>query len=134
MRSRCTWRILRLAEVPHNVVFVATEHNMVYAFDVDTAAMLWSKSLTLSGETTSDSRGCGQVSPEIGITSTPVIDKKAGTNGAIFVVAMTKDGGGAYHQRLHALDLTTGAELFSGPKEVQATYPTATRNDYVCAG
>jgi Immunoglobulin domain/PQQ enzyme repeat len=117
---------LSIGGAPHNVVFAATEHDMVYAFDADTGATLWSVALTGAGETTSDDRNCGQVSPEIGVTATPVIDRKAGPNGAIFVVAMSKDSGGNYHQRLHALDLTTGAELFGGPKEVQASYPTAT--------
>jgi len=108
---------------PHNVVYVATEHDLVYAFDSDNAAMLWMAPVVEAGETPSDNRGCGQVSPEIGVTATPVIDRNAGPHGAIFVVAMSKDGSGNYHQRLHALDLTTGAELFGGPKEVQATYP-----------
>ena len=76
-----------------------------------------------TGETTSDNRGCGQVSPEIGITATPVIDRTRGPNGAIYVVAMSKDASGNYFQRLHALDLATGAELFGGPTTVQATYP-----------
>jgi len=115
---------LNTGGTPHNVVFVATEHDVVYAFDSDSGAMLWSVTLTGSGETTSDDRGCNQVTPEIGVTATPVIDRKAGPNGAIFVVAMSKDAGSNYHQRLHALDLTTGAELFGGPKEVQATFPT----------
>jgi hypothetical protein len=57
----------------------------------------------------------------IGVTSTPVIDRSAGPHGAIFVVAMSN--GGAYHQRLHALDVTTGAELFGGPTEITASYP-----------
>ncbi len=65
----------------HNVVFVATEHDSVYAFDSDTGAQLWKVSLLGSGETTSDNRGCGQVTPEIGITSTPVIDRTAGAHG-----------------------------------------------------
>jgi len=63
------------------------------------------------------------VSPEIGVTSTPVIDRTQGPNGAIYVVAMSKDGSGNYHQRLHALDLALGKELFSGPVDIQATYP-----------
>ena len=63
------------------------------------------------------------MTPEIGVTSTPVIDRNILPHGAIYVVAMSKDTSGNYHQRLHALDLTTGAEEFSGPKEVQATYP-----------
>jgi hypothetical protein len=76
-----------------------------------------------SGETSSDDRGCGQVTPEIGVTATPVIDRTRGAHGALYVVAMSKDANGNYFQRLHALDLTTGAELFGGPMAVQATYP-----------
>jgi len=108
----------------HNTVFVATEQDTVYAFDADTGAQLWSVPVTLAGETTGDDQGCGQVAPGDGITATPVIDRNAGAHGIIFVVAMTKDGSGNYHQRIHALDLTTGAELLGGPTEVQATYPT----------
>jgi hypothetical protein len=107
----------------HNVLFVATEHDSFYAFDADTGAQLWQVSLAPASETTSDNRGCGQVTPEIGITATPVIDRMIGPNGTIYVVAMTKDSSGAYHQRLHALDMTTGAELLGGPKEIQATFP-----------
>jgi hypothetical protein len=111
-----------------NVLYVATEHDSVYAFDADsvngnTSTFLWKVSLLGSGETSSDNRGCGQVTPEIGVTSTPVIDRSRGTHGAIYVVAMSKDANGNYYQRLHALDLTTGAELFGGPTTVQATYP-----------
>src|SRR5205085_2752456 len=54
---------------------------------------------------------------------TPAIDPQAGPHGTIYAVAMSKDGSGNYHQRLHALDLTTGAEQFGGPVEIQATYP-----------
>ena len=113
---------LPLAGGVYNVVFVVTEHDSVYAFDSDTGAQLWKVSLLGSGETTSDNRGCGQVSPEIGITSTPVIDRKAGPHGTIYVVAMSKNGSN-YFQRLHALDVTTGAELLAGPVTIQASYP-----------
>lgn len=106
----------------HNAVFVATEHDSVYAFDSDTGAQLWKVSLLGSGETTSDDRNCGQVSPEIGVTSTPVIDRTAGAHGTMYVVAMSKNSS-TYYQRLHALDVTTGAELLGGPTTVQATYP-----------
>jgi hypothetical protein len=108
---------------PQNVVFVATEHDSVYAFDADTGTKIWQVSALNSGESPSDDRNCGQVTPEIGITATPVIDLKAGPHGAIYLVAMSKDGAGQYRQRLHALDLTTGAEQFGGPIEIQATYP-----------
>ena len=107
----------------HNVLYVATEHDSVYAFDADAGTKLWQVSMLQAGETTSDDHGCGQVTPEIGVTSTPVIDLNAGPHHTVYVVAMSKDGAGAYHQRLHALDATTGAEQFGGPKEIQATYP-----------
>ncbi len=106
-----------------NAVFVATEHDTVYAFDADTGVQIWKTSILGANETTSGDHGCGQISPEIGITSTPVIDRHAGPNGTIFVVGMSIDGGGAYHQRLHALDVTTGAELDRSPSEIRATYP-----------
>lgn len=107
----------------HNLLFVATEHGSVYAFDADMGTQIWQVSTLLSGETTSDDHGCGQITPEIGVTSTPVIDPKAGPHGTIYAVAMSKDGSGSYHQRLHALDVTTGAEEFGGPQEIQASYP-----------
>ena len=106
-----------------NVLYVATEHGSVYAFDADnvsgTAAKpLWRISTQLSGEISSDDRGCNQVTPEIGITSTPVIDR---TRGAIYVVSVSKDAGGNYFHRIHALDLTSGKELFGGPTTITAT-------------
>ena len=107
----------------HSVLFVATEHDSLYAFDADNGTGYWQVSLLKPGESTSDSRGCGQVVPEIGITGTPVIDRAAGPNGIIYAVAMSRDSNGAYHQRLHAIDIATGSEQFNGPVEVQATYP-----------
>ena len=114
---------LTINSMKHNVVFVVTEHDMAYAFDADTPGpALWQVSLIPGTETPSDDRGCGQVEPEIGITSTPVIDTGAGPNGTMFVVTMSKDSSSMYHQRLHAVDLTTGADRIT-PTEVQATYP-----------
>lgn len=106
-----------------NALYVVTEHDSVYAFDADSGAQIWKVSLLKAGETPSDDRGCGQVSPEIGITSTPVISRTIGPHGTMFVVAMSKDSSGGYHQRFHALDLTTGAEQSPGPVDVQATFP-----------
>ena len=111
----------------HNVVFVATESDSVYAYDSDTGTLLWHVSLLASGETVNDlpASNCQQVAPTIGITSTPVIDRGAGAHGIIYLIAMSRAGGsGAYHQRLHALDVTTGAELLGGPVDIAATYPT----------
>jgi len=99
---------MTISGVTHNVLFVVTENDSVYAFDADTFTQLWQNPLLNgTGESPSDDHGCPQVEPTIGITSTPVIDLNAGPNGTIFVVAMSKSGS-TYHQRLHALDLTTG--------------------------
>ena len=104
----------------HNVLYVVTEHDSVYAFDADSGAILWKKSMLGSGETTSDPvDSCFLIAPEIGITSTPVIDR---ARGVMYVVAMSKRGG-TYIQRLHALDVTTGLEMFGGPTTIQASYP-----------
>jgi hypothetical protein len=107
----------------HNVVYAATENDSVYAFDADSGTQLWKTSILGSNETTSGDHGCSQITPEIGITSTPIIDRKAGPNGTIFVVGMSLDQAGNYHQRLHALDITTGAELSGSPAEISASYP-----------
>ena len=114
---------LSLAGQTHNVLIAVTEHGSAYAFDADGGTQLWQVSTLGTNETTSDDHNCSQITPEIGITDTPVIDRSYGTNGAVFLVAMSKDAQGAYHQRLHALDLTTGAELAGSPSEIAATYP-----------
>jgi len=106
----------------HNVVIIATEHDTVYSCDADDGTVLWTKSMLKTGEQPSDNRGCGQVTPQIGITATPVIDVTSGPHGSIYLVAMSKNGLN-YFQRLHALDLTTGAEQFGGPVDIVATYP-----------
>ncbi|HLJ90065.1 MAG TPA: kelch repeat-containing protein, partial [Candidatus Angelobacter sp.] len=120
----------------HNVVFVATEGDSVYAFDADgnsgaNASPLWHASLldaahgATAGETTVDANNddhCGNILPQIGITSTPVIDPNTNT---IYVVAKSKQPGPPvkFVYRLHALDLTTGAEKFQGPVVIQASIP-----------
>jgi outer membrane protein assembly factor BamB len=121
---------LYLSQVPlsgmaHNVAFVATEHGSVYAIDADSGTPLWQVSLLAAGETPSDTHGCTQVTPEIGITATPVIDRTAGSHGVLYVVGMSIDKSSNYHQRLHALDITTGTELFNGPAEISASAPNA---------
>jgi len=103
-----------------DVLYAATEHGTVYAIDAASLTVIWNKSMLGAGEVPSDAvGGCSQVTPEIGVTSTPVIDR---TNGVIYVVAMSRSGS-TYFQRLHALDLTTGAELFGGPRTIAATFP-----------
>ena len=113
-----------------NVLYIVTEHDTVFAFDADsvsgsTSTLLWSASMLASGETSSDDRGCSQVTPEIGITSTPVIDR---TRNAIYLIAVSKTSGGNYVHRIHALNLATGAELFGGPTVITATYPGSGAN------
>ena len=114
---------MAVAGNPHNVVFVVTEHDSVYAFDADTYAELWHVTALGSNEVPSDERGCGQVSPEIGITSTPVIALNNRGRGVMYLVAMSKDQNGKYFQRLHALDIATGAEVSGSPTTIKATFP-----------
>ena len=114
---------LSIAGQTHNVLIVVTENASAYAFDADSGTQLWKVTALGANETTSDNHGCGQISPQIGITDTPVIDRANGPNGAVFFVAMSKDASSNYHQRLHALDLTTGAELTGSPSEIQASFP-----------
>jgi hypothetical protein len=114
---------LAIAGGTHNVLYVVTEHDSVYALDADSGTPLWQVSMLRAGETPSDDLGCGQITREIGITSTPVIDRSRGAHGTIFLVAMSKNASGGYHQRVHALDLASGTELLNGPTEVAASYP-----------
>jgi outer membrane protein assembly factor BamB len=115
---------LTLQGSAHNVLYAATENDSVYAFDADSGSVLWQVSLLAGGETPSDPVNCSQIVPQIGITATPVIDRSAGANGTLFVVAMSKSASG-YLQRLHALDLASGAELLGGPITIAASYPVS---------
>ena len=106
----------------HNLLIVATENDSLYALDANTGAQLWKTSLLAKGETASDDIHCSLLTPQIGITSTPVIAFKPGsTEGAIFAVAMSKDASGKYHQRLHKVNLTAGRAFLS--VEITGQYP-----------
>lgn len=109
----------------HNVVFVATENDSVYAFDGNGTPKrpLWSVNFTdaahgITAVPCGNIGGCA-VSTVVGITGTPVIDLSSKT---MYLVSFTKENG-TYVQRLHALDITTGAEKFGGPVLIQATVP-----------
>jgi hypothetical protein len=110
----------------HNVLVAATVHDTVYAFDADASSChtYWSKSLLASGETwvTSIDLNCSDLTPDIGIVGTPVIDP---TTNTIYVVSKSKNRG-TFHQRLHALSLIDGSEKFSGPQEIAFTSGGAT--------
>jgi hypothetical protein len=120
----------------HNVLYVATEHDSLYAFDADTGVLYWQTSLLPTGESPVQASviGSSDLVPEIGITATPVIDKSAGPNGTIFVVAFSTNGSGAYFNRLHAIDLATGHDqlgigpVLINPAPVIGTSPFNTFN------
>jgi hypothetical protein len=105
----------------HNVVFVATENDSVYAFDADnygSGSPLWQVSLLQSGETPQTSNIT--VKPLQGVTSTPVIDL---TSNTMYVVSAQQTGGGTPTFRLNALNILTGAQKFGGPVTIQASVP-----------
>ena len=109
---------------PHNMVFVATEHDSVYAFDADSTSItpLWHVNLASAGETTAkvtDVLNCPSISPEVGITGTPVIDPSTNT---LYVVALTLRETQVI-QRLHALDVATGGERPGSPVVITASVP-----------
>jgi len=120
----------------HDVVYAATEHDSVYALDADgsggpTAGVLWQTSLidpsagiyTINATNDLASIAGGFVGPELGITGTPVVDPVSGT---LYVVAITKEIVGGvtnFYNRLHALDVATGAEKFGGPVLIQGSVP-----------
>jgi hypothetical protein len=117
---------LDVAGKSRGVVFVATEHDSVYAFDATASvpSPLWHVSFLDAGRGVTPvpfrDVACPFIRPEVGITATPVIDAAAGT---LYVLARTKEtaGGAArYVQKLHALDVRTGAERFGGPVEIRA--------------
>lgn len=119
----------------HNVVFVCTEHDSVYAFDAESGAQLWQTSFISPPNTVTmsqaDAFGCTQITPEIGITGTPVIDP---TTNRLYVVATTKENAASsspiFAHTLHALDIGSGLDtIFTGSGnsvpgvEITATYP-----------
>ena len=108
-----------IAGAEHNVVYVATEHDSVYAIDADSGTVYAHVSLIPAGGNPVNSNTdlfCTDIVPEVGITGTPVIDPVGGT---LYVVAASKVNGG-YYQYLHALNVRTLAEKSNGPVSIQA--------------
>ena len=108
-----------------NILYAAAEHGSVYAFDATSGSVIWQTGLNGANEQPADSGTCTSAPQERGITATPVIDRTHGPHGAIYVIANTKDSAGTVIQRIHALDIATGTELFSGPTLVQASANSA---------
>jgi hypothetical protein len=109
----------------HNVLFVATQHDSIYAFDADDpgCSTYWQRSTLSSGATTiptSDISNCVDIPTEFGITGSPVIDSATQT---LYFVAASKESG-SYFQRLHAISLATGAEQSGSPVVIQASVTT----------
>ncbi len=98
----------------HNVLIVATGHNTVYAYDAQNYAILWQ--VNLGTPQASGDVGCGDVEPEYGISSTPVIVRD-GNGGTIYVVSATEPASMSFHTQLHALDLLTGKDIVK-PREL----------------
>ncbi|HTD49880.1 MAG TPA: hypothetical protein VK771_04730, partial [Acidimicrobiia bacterium] len=106
----------------HNVVYVATESDWVYAYDADSSScqQIWHTRVFQAGESTVSAADTGVLDdlvPEIGVTSTPVIDPATST---LYVCAKSKDANSNYHHRLYALDLVTGAAKLGSPIEIAA--------------
>lgn len=104
----------------HNVVYTATQHNSVFAYDADQVGpplLLWSVNLGASVGSNTFSNGYTDITPEVGILSTPVIDL---TRGVIYLVTTTLSGTAPVYT-LHALNLTNGKEMLNGPVVVKAT-------------
>ena len=106
----------------HNVVYAATEHDSVYAFDADSnagakAQPLWHTTFLSSGVTTVSDNYCTDITPEYGITGTPVIDPSTNT---LYAVAETYENG-TYVKRLHALDISSGVEKPGSPIVITAS-------------
>src|SRR5579864_2204708 len=114
---------LAIGGAQRNVLYVATEHNTVYAFDADESkgTILWQKNLgnSVPSQDVCAASGCfyPDINPEIGITSTPVIDL---VRQVIYLVAKSKDSDNSYHFRLHALNIISGEEMPGSPVEVIA--------------
>lgn len=112
----------------HNVVYVATEHNSVYAFDADQPGQpLWQVSLNGVGTpvnsndicaASANPDTCADLIPEVGITATPVIDPSTNTMYVVNETAQSSGSGTSYHFWLHALDITSGAERPGSPVEI----------------
>ena len=118
---------LTMASVTHNVVYIATVNNSVYAYDADNGVLFWKRNYTVAGMrppmNTDMTGACGgqyqDFSGNIGIVGTPVIDSAAKT---IYFVARSTNGGATFVQYLHAVSLIDGSERSGSPVQITATY------------
>ncbi len=99
-------------------IYVATENDSVYKLDSATGAVVWSEHL--AAPESSSVAPCGDISPSIGVTSTPVIDPFADR---IYVVGAVS-ASGAVHHELFAVDLRSGDPIAGFPIMVDPLYPT----------
>lgn len=102
----------------HDVVYAATENDTVFAFDAFSGELLWRANVAGAGEMSGGNTACDAASPNAGVSATPVIDPTRGPNGAMYLIAKSRDAAGITYERLHALDVSTGAELFGGPTTI----------------
>ena len=107
----------------HNVVYVATTSNSVYAFDADTGTQYWHVNLGTPIINAAYGTGCVDINGNAGIVGTPVIDT---ANNTIYVVNSLNNPSGTYSFQLHALSLTTGADNSGSPVQITATGFVAT--------
>jgi hypothetical protein len=111
---------VRIGAIAHNVVYLVTENDSVYAIDANSGTIYARASVVPAGGSavSSSDLNCGDLVPRVGITGTPVIDA---TTGTLYLVAKGKTAGGSIVQYLHALDVSTLAEKFGGPIQITAT-------------
>ena len=130
---------LNIAGTTRNTLFIVTQHDQAYAFDVDSGKQLWhtnflvspSLNFQITSVSSTDAENCTDINPEIGISSTPVIDLKTNT---MYLVTKTKETNvkwqtSNFYQTIHALDIRTGVDR-TPPRRVNASAPGNGRGSF----